>query len=116
MNYREFKNIDKTFVVIHNNGFGSQESPIIEMDVVYETNDFIEAENMAKTLQTKNNDDNGWNYNTYDIGINTLTTEGNKLLQEFLNQHRDDKKYYHFVDGGKKVYVEKCDEYDFPKI
>jgi hypothetical protein len=90
MKYKDYAEYSKTYVLVHNTGFGVQEDNYIEHEVVYETDDYDDAINTSLELKMKNNTDeqikSGWCDNTYQININTLTKNGKLLYDKFIIQ------------------------------
>lgn len=108
MKYKEYTGYTKTYVVVHNTGFGVQEAPYEEKEVVFETDDKQEAYAKASELRTANNssDDiaSSWVPNTYWVNVNTLSEGGKLLEKEFLIQF--DERLKEGLDEGK-CYVGK---------
>ena len=87
MKYKEYTGYTKTFIVVHNTGFGVQEASYQEQGIVYETDNEADAYKKADELRTKNNSaedlKSSWAYNAYQVNINTLTEQGKEFLKKF---------------------------------
>lgn len=89
MEYKDYIGFTKTYVLVHNTGTGIMEDNYVERDVVYETDDYKDAENKSLELKLKNNTksqiESNWCNNTYQINVNTLSDYGKKLCKEFVD-------------------------------
>lgn len=117
MTYKEYPNCTKTFVVVHKTGFGVQEAPYIEKEVVFESDDEQIAQTEADRLTKENNepDCGSWKENTYWINVNTLTEQGKKLIEEFhsqfderLKKGLEESKYNVMQVGDRTYYTDKA--------
>lgn len=96
MQYKDYEGYSKTYVLVHNTGFGVMEDNYIEHDVVYETDDYEDAQNKALEFKIKNNKpediQSSWCYNTYHINVNTLSNKGQELLSSYKDYFDDTLK------------------------
>ncbi len=121
MQYKEFPG-HKTFVIIHNIGFGVMEDPYTELDISTSCDSLEEAEKEAKSIKVANNTPeeiaSSWVPNTYHINVNTLTDEGKRLLDAFhikFDQLLDKAKtegVRPIQIGDTTVYMHPCKEFD----
>lgn len=90
MNYQKFDS-DKAFIVMQKKGTGVMEDPYLDVGIVFETNSKDEAYLKADELFHANNSPEAikstWCQNTYWVIANTNTEIGNKLLNDFTNEH-----------------------------
>lgn len=86
MYYKDYPTSSKTFVVVHNTGYGVMESPYIEKEVVFESDSMVEAKIEAERLTVLNNDPDcgSWQNNTYWVNTNTSTEVGKVLEKKFI--------------------------------
>jgi len=102
MKYKNYEGYTKTYILVHNTGTGTMEDNYMEHEVVYETDDYDDAENKALELKLKNNPkkdiESSWCNNTYHININTLTDKGKRLLSDF--KVRADESFKKLIKSG----------------
>jgi hypothetical protein len=86
--YAEFEGHTKTFIIKHIQGVGVIESPFVEKEIMFETDDEKEAEKQVIKLKKYYNSpedlETTWYSNRYQIQVNTLTDKGKELHKEFL--------------------------------
>ncbi len=120
MTYKNYPGYSKTYILVHNTGFGVMEAPYEEKEIVFEANTLEEAQAEAKRLTDLNNpgNDTSWKENTYHININTLTDKGKELLNDFhikvdqLSQKAKDEGWKPVKVGGVTVFMQPCKEFD----
>jgi hypothetical protein len=119
MNYKDYKGCFKTYVVVHNTGFGTMEANFVEHDVVYETDDYGDATSKALEFKIQNNTpseiQSSWCNNTYHVNVNTLSEQGNVLFERFSQICKDRIKTFDSglvtktVYNGISFYITKMD-------
>jgi len=86
--YAKFEGYTKTFIIRHTTGVGVMESPLVEKEIMFETDDEKEAEKQAIKLTKYYNSpedlETTWYSNRYVIQVNTITDKGKELHKEFL--------------------------------
>lgn len=127
MRYKDYEGFTKTYIIVHNIGFGTPEDNYEEVAPVAEADTYAEAAKIANNLKGENNPpedlQSSWCYNTYHININTLTDDGKELLEEFykesdalLKKAIDNPDNYTVSKSGEYTfYMQKCPEFDSPK-
>ncbi len=100
MGFKEYHDIEHTFVIIHNTGCGVMESPIKRVGVVGSCETEEEAKLKCTELLVANNSlervQSTWCENTYSYDINTCTELGKQLIAEF------DLKFNKMISDAEK--------------
>ncbi len=90
MNYQDYPNYTKTFIVMRCSGFGVMEAPYQDEEVVFETDNedeaYAESNRLRETNNTPEQIKSSWIPNTYWVHVNTSTEAGKKLLAEFQRE------------------------------
>ncbi len=112
MTYKEYPDCTKTYIVVHQTGFGVMEAPYVEKEVVYETNSQGHAHRKAEEFTKERNPDYGktsWLNHTYIVNINILTKKGALLHKQFGKEF--DERWKEGKKRGDKAY--KVGQYTF---
>ena len=126
MVYKDFDS-NYTYVVMHQQGLGVMESPIQDVEILFETDDLAEAEKKAKKFSKIYVSDkqrkSGWVNDHFTIYTNTSTEEGKELLEEWKKEFKKEweaaQSNSNFIayqmENGTKVLIEHNELFDGPK-
>ena len=117
MKYADYKGFTKAYVVVRVTGNGVMEDRFVEHDVVYETDDGLDAQNKATDLEAENNSkgdiESTWYNNRYHVNVNTLSKYGRKLRSKFrtefdegLKRGLEEGRYNIIKKGGMTFYMD----------
>lgn len=127
MIYKDYIGFTKTYVVVHNTGFGVMEANYIEKEVVFETNYIDEAYSKSIEFRNKNNTEeeikSSWIPNTYWVNVNTLNIEGQKLykilrneVEEKIKLAKESGNYKKYNFDGNSILMQHNKKFDDNKI
>lgn len=126
MIYKDYDS-DKPYVVVHYEGLGVQESPLVEKETVAYCNTEEEANKVSNQMFIMMNSHadivSSWTNNHYLIHINISTETGKQLLKKFKEKFDADLKegiesgrYGEPIEcDGNLIYIEKISVYDEQK-
>lgn len=127
MLYKDFKESEFTYIVMHQTGVGVMECPTQDVKVVFETDNLEEAQEISKKFYndyaTPDELQSSWVYNHFPIMVNTATEKGKKLLKEFSDDFKVkwteamDKLVgfsTYTLDNGTTVMIQRNELYDGP--
>lgn len=87
MEYKQYPNHTKAYIVVRMMGSGAQGDTFSEQEVCFETDDKIEAVAKIEELTIANNTPeeikSSWKSNTFLMNINTCSEYGKKLEEDF---------------------------------